>query len=121
MSQPNLYETLGEFDAGLFSQKTLEALKDTALAVIRGDGKKKGKVTIEIELDKIGDSSSVTVAHTLKVSKPTKRGKATEEDTTSTPMYVDNLGYLTIAPQTQEDLFKQENPGDKVAQFGVRK
>ncbi|TPQ24912.1 hypothetical protein [Methylomonas koyamae] len=121
MQQPTLYETLDEFDAGLFAKKTHEQLKDVALAVIRGDGKKKGKVTIEIELDKIGDSSSVTVAHTLKVSKPTKRGKATEEDTTSTPMYVDNFGYLTIAPQTQEDLFRQENPGDNVAQFGRSK
>ncbi|WP_197026935.1 hypothetical protein [Methylomonas sp. 11b] len=50
--------------------------------------------------------------HTLKFSKPTRRGKATEEMTTSTPMYVNNLGCLTISPQTQDDLFA--NTGDNV-------
>jgi len=107
-NNPTIEETLGEFDAGLFLKQLDTALKEVALGVIAND-KKKGSVTINLELSRIGESSSVTVAHTLKFSKPTRRGKSGEEMTTSTPMYVNNFGYLTIHPQTQEDMFTQEN------------
>ena len=103
MSTPTLEETLGEFDAGIFTSKVTSAFKLVALGTIENG--KKGQVTIVLDLEQIGDSSSVQVKHTLKYSKPTKNGKATEENTTSTPMYVDGNGYLTISPQTQNDLF----------------
>ena len=103
MSNPTLDETIGEFDAGIFTSKVTSALKLVALGVIENG--KKGQVTITLDLDQISDSSSVVVKHTLKYNKPTKNGKMLEENTTSTPMYVDREGYLTINPQTQNDLF----------------
>lgn len=112
---PTVQDTLGELDAGIFMQQAEAALKEVALGVIRCD-KKKGSITITLELDRIGESDSVTVNHTLKYTKPTRRGKATEEMTTSTPMYVNSLGYLTISPQTQDDMLANNN-GDNVAQF----
>lgn len=112
MSQPTISETLGEFDAGLFMEKVQESLKLVALGVVNSG--KKGQVKITLDLGRIGDSSSVQVNHTLKYVKPTKNGKSVEENSTSTPMYVDNLGYLTIHPQTQADLFTSS---EKVAQF----
>jgi hypothetical protein len=48
----------------------------------------------------------VQIGHTLKVSRPTLRGKATEEDTTTTPMYVGKGGKMTIAPDAQMDFLK---------------
>jgi len=83
MSQPTLEETLGELDAGIFTAKVTSALKLVSLGVI--ENRKKGQVTIVLDLEQIGDSSSVQVK--------------------STPMYVDGNGYLTISPQTQNDLF----------------
>lgn len=106
MSNPTLDETLGEFDAGIFVSKATEALKLAALGTIQSS--KKGSVTIVLELERIGSSDSVQVKHTLKYTKPTINGKATEENTTSTPMYVDKNGFLTINPQTQDDLFKSD-------------
>ena len=106
MSKPTLPEIIGEFDAGIFEDKAIKSLKMAALGVI--DTGKKGQVSIIIDLDLIGDSSSVQVKHTLKYTKPTKNGKSSEENTTTTPMYVDREGYLTISPETQEDLFKAE-------------
>ena len=108
-TNPTIEETLGEFDAGLFLKQLETALKEVALGVIAND-KKAGSVTMDLKLKRIGESSSVTVEHTLKFNKPTRRGKSGEEMTTSTPMYVNNLGYLTIHPQTQDDLFEQETP-----------
>jgi len=103
MAKPTLNETLDEFDAGIFTAKATEALKQVAMGVVATG--KKGQVIITLDLEQIGDSSSVQTKHTLKYGRPTKNGKITEENTTSTPMYVDNLGYMTISPQTQDDLF----------------
>lgn len=104
MSNPTLDDTLQEFDAGLFVNKVTEALKMAALGTINHG--KKGAVTLIIDLEQIGDSDSVQVKHTLKYVKPTKNGKVVEENATSTPMYVNKDGFLTISPELQADLFK---------------
>ena len=103
MENPTLSETLQEFDAGLFANKVTEALKTAALGTIQHH--RKGSVTIVIELEQIGDSDSVQVKHTLKYVKPTRNGKVSEENTTTTPFYVNKDGFLTISPELQEDLF----------------
>jgi len=100
---PTLDDTLQEFDAGLFVQKVTEAMKMAALGAIQH--KKKGTVTLVFDLEPIGESSSVQVKHTLKYVKPTRNGKSSEENTTSTPMHVGKEGYLTISPELQDDLF----------------
>jgi hypothetical protein len=99
-----LDDTVQELDAGLFVQKSLEALRLSALSAIQH--RKKSTVTMVLELEPIGDSASVTVKHTLKYSKPTRNGKASEENTTTTPMYVGKEGFLTVSPELQDDLFK---------------
>jgi len=118
MPKPTLDETLGELDAGIFVTKAHEALKQVAMGVIATG--KKGQISITLDLDQIGDSSSVQIKHTLKYSRPTKNGKTSEENTTSTPMYTDNLGYLTISPQTQDDMFKASNNGTNVTKIGSK-
>ena len=104
--QQKLIATLDAFDATLFMAKFEAALKEVALGVsVTG---KKGSVSITLDLERIGDSASLKVSHTLKRSKPTANGKNTEENTTSTPMYCNGLGELTISPESQADLFKSE-------------
>ena len=49
--------------------------------------------------------TQVNVVHTLAYRRPTKRGKATEEDITATLMYVGENGALAILPFRQDDLF----------------
>lgn len=97
MSQPTLEETLGELDAGIFTAKVTSALKLVSLGVI--ENRKKGQVTIVLDLEQIGDSSSVQVK--------------------STPMYVDGNGYLTISPQTQNDLFAADK-NNNVTKIGQK-
>lgn len=103
MEKPTLDEILGEFDAGIFTDKATEALRIVALGVVQSG--KKGSVSINIDLQQIGQSDSVTVKHTLKFSKPTKNGKQNEENTTATPMFVSNEGYLSVSSRTQRELF----------------
>jgi hypothetical protein len=100
-------ETLAEMDAGVFIAKVSRALADTALAVIEhDDSRKKGKVTLEFEFERIANSAQVNISHTLKMARPTRRGRATEQDTTATPFYVGARGRLSVMPFAQTDLYK---------------
>jgi hypothetical protein len=60
---PTIDEMIGEFDAGIFTSK-VTALKLVTIGTIEND--KKGQVTIILDFEQIGDSSSVQVKHTLK-------------------------------------------------------
>jgi len=103
----NVDDFISELDGGMFAQKLGQALSDVAAGTIdHGKGRKKGKITIELDVQQIGESHQVQIGHTLKVSRPTLRGKATEEDTTTTPMYVGKGGKMTIAPDAQMDFLK---------------
>lgn len=95
-------ELLGELNAGVFEQKLDAALSDCALnTVIYGEKGKAGKVTITIELARIGESHQVAMKHSLEFRKPTARGFASEKDSTETPLHVGRGGVLTVTPDTQ--------------------
>ncbi len=104
MNDPrSLDDTLQELDAGIFVNKVTEALKKVALGVVNHN--KKGIVTIQLDLDRIGETEQVQIKHTVKYSQPTKRGKLVEDNATTTPMHVGRFGDLSISPQSQTDVF----------------
>lgn len=103
---PNLSNTLEELDAGILMSKLTRAAADVALGVIQHN--KKGKVMLTLNLDRIGESAQVNVSHKVSYTKPTTRGQATEEDTTTTPMHVNQNGHLSIAPDNQLDIFNKQ-------------
>lgn len=105
-------DTLPDLDAGLFIRKLSRALADTALAVVNQDGKsKKGQVTVTFSIGRLSDNGNqVVMEHKLAYSRPTKRGKASEQDSTETAMYVSGNGSLTLLPFKQSDLFRQPEP-----------
>jgi hypothetical protein len=95
---------LGDLDAGVFAQRLGAALNDTALGVCHTG--KKGRVTITLDLSRTGDSSQVLCTHQIKYARPTDKGKATEEHTTSTPLHVLKGGLLSLFPEKQDDMFR---------------
>jgi hypothetical protein len=97
---------LGELDAGVFMNKIAAALNNTALGVLNNGNK--GKVTLTFDFERMGNSveeKRVKIKHKLQYITPTPRGKATEEDTTETPMWVNKGGKLTILQEDQGNLF----------------
>jgi len=99
---------LGEFDGGVLDQKVTRILSATALAVL--DTGKSGEVTIKIVMKPTKDSrSQINTQITAKMSKPTTRGKSTEEDTTGEQQFVSPKGAISSVPWTQNDLFKPTN------------
>lgn len=93
---------LGDLDGGMFEQKLSTALSEVAQGVVNNG--KKGTVTVELTLARIGESNQVQIKHALKYAKPTRRGKSTEVDTTETPMHVARGGAMTIFPINQGQL-----------------
>lgn len=104
MSQQKSYdfnETLPDLDAGVFLQKVSRAFQDVALAVANHPSKVTGAVRLEFKLSRIGDSSQINVEHKVSNVVPHKRGKSTDEDSTSTALYVSSNGALSIIPDNQ--------------------
>lgn len=106
-SQQNIVDVIGDLDAGVFAQKMEAALADVAAGVVQTG--KTGKVTITFELKQIATSNQVSVKHKLAYVKPTEKGKASEENTTETPMHVGPRGKLSLYPESQPDLYKSSD------------
>lgn len=111
MSQTtDIAQLFHDLDAGVFAQRLDAAMRDVALGVTTTG--KKGKVTITLDLERIGDSSQVTCTHAIKFIRPTSKGKASEESTTKTPLHVGTGGVLSLFPESQTDMF-QAKAGNK--------
>lgn len=115
-SKTNVAELIGDLNAGVFAQQVNRALSDVSVAVV--DTGKKGKVTLTFDIKQIGESCQVAVAHKLAYVKPMKKGKATEEYTTETPLHVGPGGTLSLFPEEQGTL-DLSAPNATRAQAGV--
>lgn len=107
--QTDVATFISDLDGGVFEQKYGTILSDVALSV--NNTSKKGKVTIEIEFSAL-DENRVTLSHKLKFTAPTMRGNRSEENTTSTPMYVNKGGRLSLFKEDQGQLFTPQGEMD---------
>lgn len=99
----NVNDFMDELGAGVFTEKLAHSLSEAALGtVLHGTKARKGKVTIEISFEQMGDNDQVIVSHKLAQSVPTKRGKRTEEDTTESAMFVGKGGVLSVNPPRED-------------------
>ncbi|MER2493395.1 hypothetical protein [Catenovulum sediminis] len=101
----DINEFLSELNAGVYKDKVQHVLSQVALAVVNHGGK--GKVTLEFDFKQINNSDRVHIDHKLKYTAPRRTGKFSEEDTTSTPMYVGHGGKITLFSETQNDMFER--------------
>lgn len=105
---PDFTEVFEELDAGIFGRKVSHALSETAMAVVNAESRKQtGKLTLEFNIERIGEGAQVNMTHKLTYQKPTLRGKVNETDETQTLLYVGKGGKLTVTPDTQLDLIQK--------------
>lgn len=99
----NVEKFIKSLSQGTFQEKLSAILSDVALGVYRnGDGKKKGKVTIDFTFEQIGEEAQVIIHHKLSHSTPTRRGKRGEGDTTDTFMFIGAGGELSVDQPDEE-------------------
>ena len=96
----NVRQFLQDLDSGKLEKKLAHVLSQVANAVVGNS--KPGSVTIDFKLKQMGDSRRVEIAHTLKYSQPTHRGKVAEDNTTSTVMYVSTIGEITYLDKEEQ-------------------
>lgn len=119
MNQNNDHVTamLADLNGGVFMEQIDAALREAALGVAHTG--KKGKVTITLDLERIGDGMQVECQHKLAFVRPTAKGKKMEESVSITPLYVSGKGVLSLFPiQHQDPLFREtqrDNAGDATA------
>lgn len=109
----NIPDFFGELDGGVFETKLGAALNEVALGVLNNGSK--GKVQVTFDLSRLSnsmDEKRVSIAHKLSFTKPTPRGKTSEEDTTETPMYVNRGGKLSVLQEDQGQLFTLAGDAD---------
>lgn len=99
-------EMIGDLDAGVFEQKLSRVLCEVAAATCEYN--RAGQVVVVFTMKRLGESSQVLLSHQIKKVRPTKRGTASEDDTTSTSMFVGVNGQLTLMPFNQGQLFEEE-------------
>lgn len=100
----NVTEFIEDLDVGDFKEKLGAALSEVAIGVMRNN--KKGRVTIDIEMDVL-NVEQLNVKSKLKYVRPISRGMQAEEETTVTPMYIGRNGELSI--MQKKSLFGENN------------
>lgn len=109
VNDPN--EVLGEFDGGQFMLILSRALGTVAAAVV--DNKRKGKISLEFDFAQIPNTQQVSITHSLKLSRPTADGEASEKVKRDTVMHVGKFGKLTVMPESQLELIpRHPKPGN---------
>jgi len=102
MKATDVGEFFEELDAGVFAQKIGHELSQVAASVV--NHQRAGQIQITLDVKQIGSGHQVAVTHKLRSTRPTKRGKVTEEDETQTPMHVGTGGAMSFFPENQMQL-----------------
>jgi hypothetical protein len=103
---PSITQTLSELDGGSLDSMASHALRLVAESVRDLDGKAKGKLSITLTIERTKGSGQLLVSHKVSFSRPTETGRATEDASGDTLMYIDAKGALSVTPSNQLSLLE---------------
>lgn len=107
MSKPtNIPDFMSSLGAGVTEQIMAKVLTDTAMAVLVHGGKRNGKVTLELTLDKMSEDSDVGVKVNAKLAYkiPTAKGSKQEDEVRESVFFIDpQKGLVDTPPKTKKD------------------
>lgn len=96
----DITELFDAMQGGTFQAQLERALSEVALHVVtHGDKGKKGKVVIEFNMARVGESTQVNLTHKLTFNAPTARGKKSEDAAAQVPLHVGSNGRLSLSPE----------------------
>lgn len=98
-SGTDVQEFLTDLDGGVLERKLSLALSQVAAAVVDND--RVGSVSLDLKFTRIPGTHQVHCEHSLKFSRPTINGKASEEEKRTTALHVGKFGRLSLAPENQ--------------------
>ena len=98
-------EFIADLDGGMFDRKLSIALSQVAASAVDTDCA--GEVTLKFVFTKIPGTKQVQCKHQLKFMRPTADGKASEEESRTTPLHVGRFGRLSLAPENQLEIINR--------------
>lgn len=111
-TQFDVQEMLRDLDGGTLENQLATAIHEVAKSVVfHGEGNRKGKVTLELNIEAIKGASQVRINHKLTYKQLTKRGDKTETRSNDAPMHVTRTG-VSSTPDGQIDLIERLRNGE---------
>lgn len=105
----DISQMLADMDGGSLLEQLAYAVHEAAkAAVLHGDGAKKSKVALTLDIAGVKNAQQVVIAHKLEFKTLTPRGSVTEVTGNECPFHVSSRG-VSLMPDNQRDLFKQES------------
>ena len=98
----NVQAFISDLNGGVLERQLSTILSDVAAAVMEHGGK--GKVKVDINIERIGNTAQVKLPVTLSYCRPTLTGKRSEEAESTSLMYIGRAG-LTLFPEDQGQMF----------------
>ena len=102
----DVQEFITDLDGGTFDIALSMALSESAAAAI--DHKRKAKVTVVFDIERIPGTHQVRIAHALKFSKPTGTGNRSEDMSGATVLHVGKYGALSLTQPSLLEKSKQQ-------------
>lgn len=97
---------IADLGAGTLANQLGAAISAVSQGAVANN--KKGKITLTLEIARIGDSTQVEIAHTLAFVEPTAKGKRSEDTTSKTPMHLNASGDVTLFANHTSQLFAEK-------------
>lgn len=100
--KPDFLKTIDTLQGGVVAEMASRLLADVAMATCEyGDGKRKGKFTLTIDVAKGKGEDIVEIKHTLSYKHPTAKGSKAEDVADEQVLYINKKGALTAVPDTK--------------------
>lgn len=96
---------ISELSGGTLADQLCAAISAVAQCSVANG--KKGKVSLTLDISKIGDSNQVEISHTLAFVEPTSKGKRSEDTNSKTPMHLNAGGDVTLFANHTSQLFNE--------------
>lgn len=99
MKNTDVSQFITDLDGGQFEADLGKIL--TAVGIAVADHGKKGKITIDLNLSRIGQSNQVNIKHKISYQRPTSRGDQSEKSGGETALYVSATQGMTFFPSRE--------------------
>ena len=106
MKSSNFTQFLAEIGGGVQEQMLCRLLSEVATAVHDKGAAGEINIKLKIKPPKMAHPAGATVSveHTVKYTRPTMRGDASETDVSQTPFHINRDGTVTLFPKDQDDM-----------------
>ena len=101
---PDIWTTLAELAGGTVEAQFRHAAVAVAKALRDIDGARtKGRLSLDLTFERANGTGQLLLSSIVKVTRPTEKGKTSDESHGETLVYVHRNGHMSILPESQTE------------------